>query len=141
MRIFLISVFALIVSGCSTLPDFKGYEGPERPRSDLAKITTDSEKVHSIYVNFDKRLYISEVDGVSTVADFFSTARFKYPDVAYVLPGTRKIEVFWTFNNSVARAKLTAEVEAGKDYVVRHELVGNSIVRFRLEEINTEKPR
>jgi hypothetical protein len=141
MRIFLLAVFAIIMGGCSTLPDFKGYEGPERPRSDLAKITTDSEKAHSIYVNFDKRLYISKVDGVSSAADFFSTSRFQYPDVAYVLPGTRKIEVFWTFRNSVSRATLTVEVEAGRDYIVRHQLVGDSIVRFRLEDINTEKPR
>jgi hypothetical protein len=94
----------LCLTGCATMSGdyIKGYEGPERPDSELAVLYTPTTEPAQAWL-----------DGVDEVSynSFLSSAR-----KAKILPGRRKINVHCVAGNRTAYPSFTAVIEAGHAY-------------------------
>ena len=120
-----------LLSSCAAAPTaFQAYSGVPRTAADIAKITTDSQFKHKVFMGLDDRVFIMSVDGRKTKGDW----RVKYSYSVYVLPGAHKLRLLWGNGFYSAHGCLTVPTQAGHDYLIRQEVRGSKVFLWAVDE-------
>ncbi len=105
----------LLLSSCGT---FQAYDGPQRPKDEIATLITYSGPANTITV--------SEIDGVAVRSGVSFNGRLLPPANATVLPGRHTLRVSYDDQPGVARGRLPryrgtidVEVAPGRTYELR----------------------
>lgn len=123
MRNFVLVAAIVLCGGCSTVPAYKNYPGPERPVSALAHIGGLVEADHKILQGLNEVVLVTCVDGKST-DNFFSLNKHRYPSEALVEPGRHYVGVMYGWMNTYATAALWLDAEAGHTYRINRAVNG-----------------
>jgi len=121
-----LALITAISSGCAKY-DYKAYDGPSLPSSEIATIDTESWRdVKIAYVDGKKALNIPVFLIVGT-----------WPTTVYVKPGHHEIvPCFHTPYYDLYNGALEIEAQAGRIYTVKYKLEDIKKVKFRIEEKN-----
>lgn len=138
MKFLLFSITCLTLYGCAS-PRIYTQEGLSLERDNPAKIACDSERNHKVLLGLNRKLYITAIDGESTLtwSSTFSDVR-PYAEAAYLKPGRHYLDLVFTFLNSDAHGTVWFDAEAGGSYLVRWKMSGYGVSTW-VEDLNTHK--
>jgi hypothetical protein len=112
-KYFGLLLISTVLFGCKTTYTPESLKG--QSVNELAFVQADTEKDHGIFIAFDERLYITNINGEST----YRLMEDGHAESAYVKPGRNEIKVSYFHHNISSYGCVSFVAEPNQKYLIK----------------------